>query len=195
MGSLRHGALTAAGTVRDSHPIPSYPRPRTGRGYLCGYKDSLFRATKQARAGEVFNILSIAVPTPSQRMSYICGVIFVHPDTTHHPHLPGHLLAADRHRARRAGHDPLGRLRGRLPRQHAGHRGARARHARRGGRRASGRHRLPRQGHLVPRPALPGAARGALRPAWRSLRARKRRIRSHPRVSARILHGGLSSNH
>ena len=73
------------------------------------------------------------------------------------------LLPANRHRTGR-GRYPQRNLHGRLFRKHAGRRRARTRHEGRRCRRAARRHRLPRQGHVMPRPVGKSAETGALAP-------------------------------
>lgn len=73
-------------------------------------------------------------------------------DPTHILPYPRHLFPADRHRTGRR-HHPQCDIHGRLPRQHAGHSGARTRHESLRRDSPAGGHRLPRQGHFVPRPA------------------------------------------
>lgn len=94
--------------------------------------------------------------------------LYLHPDSSTHTHdpthilpYPRHLLPADRHRTGRR-HHPQCDVHGRLPRQHAGHSGTRARHESRRRDSPAGRHRLPRQGHFVPRPAGQSPQTGAL---------------------------------
>ena len=94
--------------------------------------------------------------------------LYLHPDfqrihMTRHISYPtlGTCSPADRHRTGRR-HHPQCDVHGRLPRQYAGHSGARARHESRRRDSPAGRHRLPRQGHFVPRPVGQSPQAGAL---------------------------------
>ena len=117
----------------------------------------------------------------SARLPPHCAIFAPQTTIRHHDpenilHLPGNLLPANRHRTRRRD-DPQRRLHGRLPRQYAGHRGARQRHAGRRGHRTARRHRLPRQGNLVPRSVGPRAENGALTRRTRTAARNRRRVR------------------
>lgn len=54
---LRPMTLTAAGTVRDSHPVPSYPSVRRTKGNLRKDKGPQNPEQFKAPGTEVFNIL------------------------------------------------------------------------------------------------------------------------------------------